>query len=292
MVELEGLNKTYQRKNLTATQPTIPADGFQPPLIHMLGQRRMYNRIRLHVRQLSIMAVLISTLNSGCTDELHRLVIDSGYRPPSIPELDNYVIKLEGIRRTSSPEDVRAILGEPPFVIETHGGGELHWTTWRYPIRSIGAVPLPAGAKAQRQVIPAPELRVRLDASGRVEAWGFYHPISKSPIRVSESMEQADARVAKACSPPARIELADVLKEGTPKEVVLTRMRWFEGLLVSTEFERSQVRVSLDGQKEMLIYYADHPSPLYVPPFCVVVTFHAKGNLGTRRHFEGWGGCK
>jgi hypothetical protein len=124
-----------------------------------------------------------------------------------------------------------------------------------------------------------------------VETWGFYHPISKSPIRVSESIEQADARLAKACSPPARIELAEVLKEGTPKEVVLNRMRWFEGLRVSTEFERSQVRVSPDGQNEMLIYYTDHPSPLYVPPSYVVVTFHAKGNLGTRRHFEGWGGC-
>jgi hypothetical protein len=262
------------------------------PVMQAFGQRRMYNRIRLHVRQLSIIAVLLSTLSSGCTHELTRFVIDSGDRPPYVPEIDNYIINLEGIERTSSPEDVRAILGEPPFVIETHGGGEHQWTTWRYPIRSIGAVPLPAGAKTQRQVIPAPELRVRLDASGRVEAWGFYHPISKSPIRVSESIEQADARLAKACSPPARIELGEVLKEGTPKEVVLNRMRWFEGLLVSTEFERSQVRVSLDGQKETLIYYTDHPSPLYVPPSYVVVTFYSKGNLGTRWHFEGWDGCK
>ena len=252
----------------------------------------MQNRIRLYVRQISIIAVLISTLSSGCTHEFTRFVIDSGYRPPYVPELDNYIINLEGIQRTSCQEDVRAILGEPPFVHEIYGDRDLQWTSWWYPIRSIGAARLPPGAKAQRQVIPAPELRVRLDASGRVEAWGFYHPISKSPIRASESIEQADARLAKACSPPARIELGEVLKEGTPKEVVLNRMRWFEGLLVSTEFERSQVRVSLDGQKETLIYYIDHPSPLYVPPSYVVVTFYAKGNLGTHLHFEGWGGCK
>lgn len=251
----------------------------------------MHNRIRLHVRQLSIIAVLLSTLSSGCTHELIRFVIDSGYRPPYIPELDNYIINLEGIKSSSSPEEIKTILGEPPFVVETHGGGELQWTEWWYPIRNIGP-PLPAGAKAQRQVIPAPELRVRLDASGRVEAWGFYHPISKSLIKISESIEQADARLAKACKPPARIELGEVLKEGTPKEVVLNRMRWFEGLIVSTAFKKSQVRVSRDGQNEMLIYYTDHPSPLYVPPSYVVVTFYAKGNFGTRWHFEGWGGCK
>jgi hypothetical protein len=33
---LEGLNKRYHRKKLTTTQPTNPADGFQPPLIRML----------------------------------------------------------------------------------------------------------------------------------------------------------------------------------------------------------------------------------------------------------------
>jgi len=252
----------------------------------------MHNRIRLRAKQLSIIAVLVLTLSSGCTNELTRFVIDSGYRPQYVPELDNYIINLEGIEGTSSREEVRAILGEPPFVIETHGVRELQWTAWWYPIRSIGAVPLPAGAKVQRQVISAAELRVRLDASGRVEAWGFYHPISSSPMRIRESMEQASFRLKKACNRPKWIELGETLKQGTPKEEVLNGMRWFEGLLVSTEFEISQVRVSRDGQKEMLIYYTDHPSPLYIPPSYVVVTFYAKGNLGTRWHFEDWGGCK
>ena len=252
----------------------------------------MHNRIRLYVRQISIIAVLISTLSSGCTHEFTRFVIDSGYRPPYVPELDNYIINLEGIQRTSSQEDVRAILGEPPFVHEIYGDLDLQWTRWWYPIRSIGVAPLPPGAKAQRQVIPAAELRVRLDASGRVEAWGFYHPISNSPIWIRESMEQTSSRLAKACNRPKWIELGKALRQGTPKEEVLDGMRWFGGLLVSTEFERSQVRVSQDGQKEMLIYYTDHPSPLYVPPSYVVVTFYAKGNLGTHLHFEGWGGCK
>ena len=177
----------------------------------------MHNRIRLYVRQISIIAVLISTLSSGCTHELTRFVIDSGYRPPYVPELDNYIINLEGIQRTSSQEDVRAILGEPPFVHEIYGDRDLQWTRWWYPIRSIGAAPLPAGAKAQRQVIPAAELRVRLDASGRVEAWGFYHPISNSPIWIRESMEQTSSRLAKACNRPKWIELGKALKTGHPK---------------------------------------------------------------------------
>jgi hypothetical protein len=92
------------------------------------------------------------------------------------------------------------------------------------------------------------------------------------------------------CNPPKRIELAFVLRQGTPKKDVVEGMRWLEGSVVSTEWERSQVRLSREGQQEILIYYADHPSPLYIPSDYVVVTFYAKD--GTQFHFEGWGGYK
>jgi hypothetical protein len=251
----------------------------------------MHNRMRLHVRLLSILAILFSALSSGCTHEFTPFFIGSGYRPPHVPELDRYVINLESIQRTSSQEDVRAILGEPPFVHETYGDGDLQSTTWRYPIRDIAVVPLPAGAKAQRRMISAAELRIWFDKSGEVDKWGFFHPIKSSFMEIRESVEEADSRLRKVCKPPKRIDLARLLRQGTPREDVLKGMHWFEGL-VSTGLERSQVRILREGQQEILIYYADHPSPLYVPPYYVEVTFYAKGDVGTGWHFVGWGGCK
>ncbi len=251
----------------------------------------MHTRTRLHFRQLGILAVLISPLSSGCTSGFTSFFAGSGYRPPHVPELDRYAINLEGIQRTSSQEDVRVILGEPPFVLETHGNGSLQYTVWRYPIRDIAAVPLPADAGAQRWVIPAAELRIWLDESGGVDKWGFFHPIEHSLMQISESVEEADSRLRKVCNPPRRIELDKVFWRGAPREDVLKGMNWFEGS-ISAGLARSQVRILREGRQEILIYYADHPSPLYFPPYYVEVTYYWKANLGTGWHFEGWGGCK
>ncbi len=245
----------------------------------------------LHVRQLGIMAVLVSVLSSGCTHEFTSFLVDSGYRPPHVPELDRYVINLEGIRQTSRQEDVRVILGEPPFVHETYGNGSLQYTAWRYPIRDVAAFPLPAGARAQRRVIPAVELRIWLDKSDAVVKWGFFHPIERSPMQIRESIDEADSRLRKVCKPPMRIELAKVLRQGATREEIQKGMHWFEGL-VSSGLEWSQVRTLREEQQEILIYYVDHPSPLYVPPYYVEVTYYSKGGLGTGWHFEGWGACK
>jgi hypothetical protein len=83
-----------------------------------------------------------------------------------------------------------------------------------------------------------------------------------------------------------------LLRQGTPKQVVLEGMRWFEGSLVSADWESSQVQISTEGQEEILIYFADHPSPFFVPSHYMVVTFYASGDHGTRWHIEGWGGSK
>jgi hypothetical protein len=203
-----------------------------------------------------------------------------------VQELDNCVINLENIQRTSHQEEIKAVLGEPHFVHELHGEGKLVWTTWRYPIRHIDAVPLPTGAKAQRQVIPAVELKIWLDTSGRVDKWGFSHPKTHSPMEIRESIKQVDAWFGKMRNPPRRIELAEVLKRGTSKDDILKGMYLFEAKLVSEEVKRSQVRFSREEEREVLTYYADHPSPLYVPPFFVVVTFYVMGGLRTGWHFE------
>ncbi len=241
------------------------------------------------VRQVAILVMLLSLWSGACN---RNGFLFGSSPPPRIPELDNYAISLAGIQRTSSPEEVRAILGDPPFVFQRTVDGRLWSTEWWYPIRDLTAVPHRAGAKAQRQLIPAVELRIGFNESGQVTEWGFFHPVTHARLAIRESLEQADAWFGKLCHPPKTIVLANVLRQGTPIEHVMQGMRWFEGSTVSTNWERSQVRVSREGQEETLTYFADHPSPLYVPSFYVVVSFKATGGNGTQLHYEGWGGCK
>src|SRR5512136_109934 len=144
--------------------------------------------MRLHVIRLAILMVLLSPLSDGCSP-LRFLRASSP--PPRIPELDNDVISLAGIQRTSRQEDVRAILGDPPFVHERYGEERLRSTEWWYPIRHLAAVPHPADANAQRQVIPAVELRIWFNEYGQVKEWGFFHPVNRSRLTIRENAEQA-----------------------------------------------------------------------------------------------------
>jgi hypothetical protein len=178
---------------------------------------------------------------AGCAHDVVRFYGGTGVGPPAVPELDAYVIDLESIQPTSSQEQVTAILGESPFVSEHRAEGKLQDSTWLYPIRAIGTVPLPEGAKAQRQVVPAAALQIRLDASARVTHWGFVHPMTGAPLPIRETIEHADAWREAVCNAPKRIELAVVLRPGTSKADVLAGMRWFESL--SAELETSQVRI-------------------------------------------------
>jgi hypothetical protein len=250
----------------------------------------MFRKMRFRAGQYALIMVLMLVVGGGCTHDFTRFVAGSN-PPPLVPELDYNVINLDNIQQWSSREDIRAILGEPSFVHDFHGDGRLLWTSWWYPIRSIGAVPLPAGAKAQRSIIPAAALKIWLNSSGQVDQWGFFNPITNSRLEIRESIKEADSRFRTMCKPPKRIELSDLLRRGRPKEDVVKGMRWFDGLIVARDWEDSQVRLSRKGEQEILVYYADHPSPLFVPSNYLVVTFYTSGH-GTRMHYEGWGGCK
>ena len=56
--------------------------------------------------------------------------------------------------------------------------------------------------------------------------------------------------------------------------------------MVSTAIEQAQYRSLENGPGEALVYYADHPSPIYLPPMYVVVTFDTAPGLGTAWYFE------
>lgn len=205
----------------------------------------------------------------------------SGRDVHPVPELDQVTLDVADIRTTSGKGDVRAKMGDPPFVGEDPSG-----VMWWYPIRIPQDVPV-------LQVVSAAVLNVSLDSAGRVDEWGFFHPVSGARLEIRERLEEADAWYRKLCNPPARIELAAVLKKGTPKTTVLNSMRWFTAWPTRGSFmERILVRNATDHRGETLTFYADRPSPLYIPPFYLEVTFYSLGKPTTGTTLQGWGGCK
>lgn len=93
------------------------------------GGRQKNKGVSRHGRRFCIVLILVSIVTGGYTQELTRFIMGLGCRTQNVPDLDNHFIDPERIERSSSPEDVRAILGEHPFVIERHGEGELQWTS-------------------------------------------------------------------------------------------------------------------------------------------------------------------
>ncbi len=198
-----------------------------------------------------------------------------------VPELDHVTLDVAEIRTTSRQSDVSVKMGEPPFVGEDPTG-----VIWWYPVRISRDGPV-------SRVVAAALLKVSLDAAGRVDEWGFFHPVSGARLEIRERLEEADTWYRELCNPPARIELAAALKKGTPKAAVLDSMRWFTVWPERASFiERNLFRSSTSSQRETLTFYADRPSPLYIPPFYFEITFYSLGKRTTGTALQGWGGCK
>ncbi|MEW6247830.1 MAG: hypothetical protein AB1555_14120 [Nitrospirota bacterium] len=181
------------------------------------------------------------------------------------------------ITATSTPEEVEGRLGQPPFTAESRVSVD-----WWYPIR----------AGAHGLDIPAVMLKVWLDDTARLDDWSFVHPVTGTRLPVRETLAQADAWFARGCNPPRRIELDAVLRKGTPEREVVAGLRWFPERLMTTFIEKVLVRRERDGNRETLVFYADRPSPLYVPPFYYQVSFGLVGERRTFTTIQGWGGCK
>lgn len=250
-----------------------------------------YKCRRRHLNRFVVAVITLAVMIGGCFAPEARFPSGSGWRAQAVPAVDDYIVDLQGLGRGSTPQDVKDLLGEPLFQLEQKFDNQLTFIEWRYPIRHISILPLLPGANAQRRVVPAVVLRIRLDAAGRVAEWGFFHPVTGVALEIGRSLAQADALFMEFCNPPKRIELDTALRTGTEKDEVLARMRWFD--TVSKGIEQAQYQILKEGSGETLVYYADHPSPLYVPPMYVVVVFNVAPESGTAWHFESsFDGCE
>ncbi len=215
---------------------------------------------------IAIPLVIVAAVTGACTN---RSLVP-------VPEVDRLRLDVGWITATSSPAEVEARLGQPPFTAENRLSVD-----WWYPIR----------AGAGRPGIPAVMLKVWLDDAARLDDWRFVHPVTGTGLPVRETLAQADAWFARGCNPPRRIELVAVLRKGTPEQEVVARIRWFSERS-STFLEKVLVRREREGSRETRVFYADRPSPLYVPPFYYQVSFGLVGQRRTFTTIQGWGGCK
>jgi hypothetical protein len=189
----------------------------------------------------------MSLATSGCTTF-----------SPAVPELDGYTLpastgtfKVKIRNGHSTKQDVESLLGLPPVVLDLE---------WCYPVRA-------------RSRVRAAMLQVRFDAAGLVSDWGFYHPVTREPLEVRETMEQALAYAPRTRG-GRTIILANILATG-----VSSRSSIQSSISMGNS---GRYVVDTTGDGETLTFFVDRPSPLYVPPFWSCFRFDERGTLNSQ----------
>lgn len=192
----------------------------------------------------------------------------------SVPELDRYM--LGEAKEGESEESVLHRLGEPAFRVpwsEGLDGGE----DWIYPIRCCDP---PHMVGQFGTMAPAAQLKIFLDNTGVVSAWGFFHPKTGQRMEIRESLLMAKMHHSyvfhRVCESVVRIELGEVLKTGqtTKRDIRILRRR---------------VLGMSQAAEDVLTIYVDRPSPLYTPALQYIVRF--KDNKVWGKHARVRKGC-
>ncbi|MBI4843299.1 MAG: hypothetical protein HY809_03110 [Nitrospirae bacterium] len=214
----------------------------------------------------------------GCT-----IPFGSGAKSVPVQEADNLGISLariQNLKRGEKEEAVTALLGKPADRRQSCLPGEV---IWRYPIRAWNdMIALP-------EVVPAAILRVNFDSSGIVAAWGFVDAITGRSLQVRESLNKASRWFRSISPPPAPpyIELQKVLLIGRASRADVEKAlgQWQPDLFCGYGGPVPIVKKNPVQSGEIWDWYVDRPSPLFIPPRYLVVTFDDKGSL-IAWHFE------
>jgi hypothetical protein len=213
-------------------------------------------------------AIVVATLAS-CT---------TGPGTVAVSELDDQVLGIgynsssPFVGRTST--DVLRQVGDP--ADQRHSPRE----EWAYPVRAFSPRALP----------PAAILRIEFDLAGVVSDWYFFDPRTKIRLPIRESLTDAQRFLGRICERPVRevnLEAGIRRNQSTKAEIVALLAPVVGGM----HFRRARVRETATASGVAWDYYVDRPSPVFIPPFYVIVEFGAK-DVVELIYPEGYGGCE
>lgn len=142
-----------------------------------------------------------------------------------------------------------------------------------------------------REIVPAVVLRMRFDGSDVLTDWGFVDPVTGRALPIVETRNDASRwyeSLSDAPPPiPPRVDLGERLIRGTTTQLEAERIlgQWRPDLLCGLGGPAPVVRKMPADSGSVWDWYADRPSPLFVPPRYLVATFDATNAL-IAWHFE------
>jgi hypothetical protein len=210
---------------------------------------------------LSWVAIVVST-TAACTQQV------------AVPELDSQVIDTVGMAGRTSAEVLQR-LGEPS--VRRVNGTQPEWD---YAIRTFQS-----GDALRRAGV----LRIEFGHTGVVSDWYFLDPRSRARLPVRETLAAARRYLGRICKQPIReVNLEAGIRRGetTPSEIAD---------LLEPLARYTRRREISTGSGLAWDYDVDRPSPVFIPPFYITVTFGDKfvGSQGlvTSAVPQGYGGC-
>lgn len=224
--------------------------------------------------------VLTSLLIQGCA-----LLLSSSIKTVPVEEADQHGISLDRVRSLKpgdTAEHVIAVLGEPA---DRQRSCVLDGVIWRYPIRAWSDI------ASRREIVPAILLRISFDKSGILIDWGFVDSVNGHSLTIKETASNAHQwfqSLSQAPPPiPPYIDLNKTLIRGqtTRQEVEKLLGQWHPDLYCGNGGPAPLFNNVITENGSVWNWYVDRPSPLFVPPRYLVVSYDKHGSL-TGWHFE------
>ena len=237
--------------------------------------------VQLPVRKLAVVASsVVSFVLQGCA-----IFLSASVAAVPVREADQHGIGLARARSLQPGDEaplVVSVLGEPA---DRQRSCVLDGIVWRYPIRAWND-------KANRpEIVPAVRLRTGFDKSGTLVDWRFVDPFTGRSLPVREAPDGARRwfrSLSQAPPPiPPRIDLANTLIPGKTKQQDVERAlgQWRPDLYCGNGGPVPVVDKTIVESGSVWDWYVDRPSPLFVPPHFLVVSFDKQGSL-IGWHFE------
>lgn len=204
----------------------------------------------------------------GCS-----VLMRSSVKVVPVKDVDQHGISLDRARslhQGDGVDAVAAVFGEP---VDQQPSCVLNGVVWRYPIRAWNDM------ANRREIVPATRLRTRFDASGTLVDWGFIDGRAEHALLVDEEAEDAyrwfhSLSLAPSPTPPL-IDLNKTLVRGqtTQAEVEQALGQWHPDIHCGNGGHVPVVTKMIAESGSTWDWYVDRPSPLFVPPHYLIVSY-------------------